>query len=80
MLNFSAHIKNSAEELPGKIIPALLKSSTKQKVTIIAGSIPEKCDEKILNTCFVIEKDQIINRYRKVRIIMFIVSKIYLQT
>lgn len=65
----NASFKANCEEKGGKIYSALSQMAKENEVFLVGGSIPEKDEEKIYNTCFVFnDEGDCIGRHRKVHL------------
>ncbi|MCX8169515.1 MAG: carbon-nitrogen hydrolase family protein [Candidatus Methanomethyliaceae archaeon] len=64
------YIKN-AESDYGSTIKELLRLAKRNNVVFIAGSIAEKVDETLYNTSYVLSKDGIIGKYRKIHLFKY---------
>jgi omega-amidase len=63
------HFDKTAQSLRGKSIAALKKLAREYEVFIFGGTIPEKKDRKIYNTCAAIDqKGDFVGKYRKVHL------------
>ena len=58
-----------AETEKGKVVSKLSEISKKEQIYLVAGSIPEKEDNKIYNTAFIFDKTgKIIKKHRKIHL------------
>lgn len=58
-----------AEAENGESLEAMSRWARENKVVLIGGSIPEKCGDKLYNTCFVFnENGEVIARHRKIHL------------
>lgn len=66
----NSKFRNYAEDIQnGKTIKSISKAAKEFGVHVIAGSIPEICEDKLYNTCFVIDDNgNIIGRHRKLHL------------
>lgn len=62
--------RNYSEDIPnGKTIKSISKAAKEYGAHVIAGSIPEICEDKLYNTCVVIDDNgNIIGRHRKLHL------------
>ena len=61
--------KQYSEEQNGNTLKIISEIAREKHVYIVAGSIPEKSDDKIYNTCFVFNREgKIIARHRKIHL------------
>lgn len=58
-----------AEAENGESLEAMSRWARENKVVLIGGSIPEKCGDKLYNTCFVFDENgEVIARHRKIHL------------
>ena len=63
------YIEEIAEPLPGTAIAPLMEAARQYQLTILAGSVPERVDEKIYNSSVLISPDgSIAGVYRKIHL------------
>jgi agmatine deiminase len=62
--------RDYAEQLPGKVVPALIEAAKKNKIAIVGGSVYERSPEgRLFNTAVVINKNgEMLGTYRKIHI------------
>ncbi|MEN3005157.1 carbon-nitrogen family hydrolase [Dehalobacterium formicoaceticum] len=64
-----AHFDQTAQSLRGKCISALKKWAREYEIFIFGGTIPEKKDQKVYNTCAAIDqKGEVVGKYRKIHL------------
>eukprot|EP01083_Nonionella_stella_P090954 254221_1 len=67
---YSEHLPTNWENIDRKVYPtasALSEMASKHKIYLIGGSMPEKSEEKLYNTCVVVGPDgRMITKHRKV--------------
>lgn len=62
-------LKNNQQSSSGEVIQFLQRTARKYQAYIIGGSIPENDQEKLYNTCFVLNRQGLtISKYRKIHL------------
>lgn len=63
------YFRSFAEAENGESLEAMSRWARENKVVLIGGSIPEKCGDKLYNTCFVFDENgEVIARHRKIHL------------